>query len=93
MDLSWRSDAVLGFDAALDTTFVLNQGDDFTNLWGALVLSTAVGDFSIGAPQPVTQTLRVMPKLTSARIVGLEYGGLIGPRVITDSYFGIGLKF
>ncbi|MFZ1471065.1 MAG: hypothetical protein WAT09_19115 [Paracoccaceae bacterium] len=91
ISLSWRSGAVLGFDAALDTTVLLDDGDDFTNIWGALVLSTSVGNFSIGAPQPVTETLKVMPELTSARIIGVEFGPLIGPKVVTDSYFDTGM--
>ncbi len=87
ISLSWRSGAVLGFDAAIDTTYDLEDGDDYTNLWAALVLSTSFGDFAVGAPRPVTETLRVMPDLTSARMIDLEFGALIVPKVILDSLF------
>ena len=82
---------MLGFDAALETTLDLDNGKDYTNVWAALVLSTSIGDFAIGAPQPVTETLKVMPDLTSLRIARVEFGPLIGPKVVTDSYFDTGM--
>lgn len=76
--MSWRSGGLLGFDAALDTTY-LDDGSDFTNLWGALVLSTGAGEFAVGAPRPLVETMRVMPRFSSSRVVDLETSFLLGP--------------
>lgn len=76
--MSWRSGGLLGFDAALDTTY-LDSGDDFTNLWAALVLSTGAGEFSVGAPRPLVETMRVMPRFSTSRVLDLETGFLRGP--------------
>ncbi len=79
--LSWRSGGLLGFDAALDTTYIdgKGSGEDFTNIWAALVLSTGAGEFAIGAPRPLVDTLAVMPKFSSSRLVDLETSFLRGP--------------
>lgn len=71
VSLSWRSGGMLGFDAALDSTY-LDDGTDFTNLWAALVLSTGAGEFAVGAPRPVLETMGVMPRFSSSRAVDLE---------------------
>ncbi len=78
---SWRSGGLLGFDASLDTTYLDGDGtgDDFTNIWAALVLSTGAGEFAIGAPRPLVDTLAVMPKFSSSRVLDLETGFLRGP--------------
>ncbi|RYI24672.1 MAG: hypothetical protein EON48_07440 [Acetobacteraceae bacterium] len=76
--LSWRSGGLLGFDASLDSTY-LDDGEDFTNIWAALVLSTGVGDFAVAAPRPLVDTLGVMPKFSSSRLVDLETSFLRGP--------------
>lgn len=76
--LSWRSGGLLGVDASVDTTY-LDDGDNFTNLWGALVLSTGAGEFAVGAPRPLVDTLAVMPKFSSSRVLDLETGFLRGP--------------
>lgn len=76
--LSWRSGGLLGVDASVDTTY-LDDGSDFTNIWGALVLSTGVGEFAVGAPRPLVDTLSVMPKFSSSRLVDLETSFLRGP--------------
>lgn len=79
--LSWRSGGLLGFDAALDTTFLHNNGndDDLTNVWAALVLSTGVGEFAVGAPRPLLETMAVMPKFSSSRVLDLETTIFRGP--------------
>ncbi len=79
--LSWRSGGLLGFDAALDTTYIdgNGSGEDFSNIWAALVLSTGAGEFAIGAPRPLVDTLAVMPKFSSSRLVDLETSFLRGP--------------
>ena len=76
--MSWRSGGVLGFDASLDTTY-LDDGTDFTNLWAALVLSTGVGEFALGAPRPLVDSLDPMPNFSSSRVVDLETSFLRGP--------------
>jgi len=75
---SWRSGGLLGFDAALDATY-LDDGTDLTNIWAALVLSTGAGEFAVGAPRPLVETLRVMPRFSSSRVLDLETGFLQGP--------------
>lgn len=70
--LTWRSGGMLGFDAALDTLYLLDDGDDLTNVWAALVLATPVGDFALGAPRPVRETMAVMPRFSSSRLLDLE---------------------
>ena len=79
--LSWRSGGLLGFDASLDTTYLdSNDGsDDLTNIWAALVLSTGAGEFAVGAPRPLVDTLAVMPKFSSSRLVDLQTSFLRGP--------------
>lgn len=68
---SWRSGGLLGFDASLDTTY-LDDGSDITSVWAALVLSTGAGEFAVGAPRPLLETLAVMPRFSSSRLVDLE---------------------
>lgn len=76
--LSWRSGGVLGFDAALDTTY-LDDGTDLTNIWAALVLSTGAGEFALGAPRPLVDTMGVMPRFSTSRLVDLETSFFRGP--------------
>ena len=76
--LSWRSGGLLGFEAALDSTY-LDDGADFTNVWAALVLSTGAGEFAVGAPRPLSDTERVMPRFSTSRVVDLSSNFLNGP--------------
>lgn len=75
--MSWRSGGLLGFDAAIDATY-MDDGTDLTNIWGALVLSTGAGEFAIGAPRPLVESQRVMPRFSSSRLVDLETSILRG---------------
>lgn len=79
--MSWRSGGLLGFDASVDTTYLDGDGtsDDLTNVWAALVLSTGAGEFAVGAPRPLVDTLAVMPKFSSSRVLDLETSFLRGP--------------
>ena len=79
--VSWRSGGLLGFDASLDSTYIDGSGgsDDLTNFWAALVLSTGAGEFAVGAPRPLVDTMRVMPKFSSSRVLDLQSGFLLGP--------------
>ncbi|MBK6466821.1 MAG: hypothetical protein IPF96_08115 [Rhodobacter sp.] len=88
--LAWRSGSVLGFDAALDSIW-LDDGNDFTNLWAAVVLSTSFGDFAVGAPRPVTETLKVMPNISSSRLIDIEFGSLTASLTAFTSYFDNGM--
>jgi len=74
---SWRSGGLLGFDAALDTTY-LDDGTDLTNVWAALVLSTGAGEFAVGAPRPLSESMAVMPRFSSSRLIDLEASFLLG---------------
>jgi hypothetical protein len=76
--ISWRSGGLLGFDASVDTTY-LDDGSDLTNVWGALVLSTGAGEFAVGAPRPIVDSLDPMPKFSSSRVLDLETSFLRGP--------------
>ena len=78
---SWRSGGLLGFDASVDTTYLDGDGsgEDLTNIWAALVLSTGAGEFAVGAPRPLVDTLGVMPKFSSSRVLDLETSFLRGP--------------
>ena len=71
LGMSWRSGGLLGFDAALDSTY-FDDGDDLTNGWAAVVLSTGVGEIALGAPRPVLETMRVMPRFSSSRVLDLQ---------------------
>ena len=75
--MSWRSGGLLGFDAAIDATY-MDDGTDLTNIWGALVLSTGAGEFAIGAPRPLVEIQRVLPRFWSSRLVDLETSILRG---------------
>lgn len=76
--LAWRSGGLLGFDASVDSTY-LDDGTDLTNYWAALVLSTGAGEFAVGAPRPLVDSQRVMPRFSSSRVVDLETSFLRGP--------------
>ncbi|MFN3992296.1 MAG: hypothetical protein ACK4IU_05245 [Tabrizicola flagellatus] len=68
---NWRSGGLLGFDTSIETTR-LDDGTDLSNYWAALVLSTGAGEFALGAPRPLVDSLNVMPKFSSSRVVDLE---------------------
>ena len=78
LGLSWRSGGLLGFDASLDTTY-LDDGTDLTNVWAALVLSTGAGEFAVGAPRPLVDSMGVMPRFSTSRLLDLETGFVRGP--------------
>lgn len=82
--MSWRSGGLLGFDASVDTTY-LDDGTDLTNIWAALVLSTGAGEFAVGAPRPLVDSLDPMPNFSSSRVVDLETGLLRGPIASLES--------
>lgn len=84
--LSWRSGGALGFDAALDTLYSSHASTDVTNIWAALVLSTSYGDFAVGAPRPVLETMGVMPRFSSSRLLDVETTFARGPYATLVSY-------
>lgn len=75
--LSWRSGGMLGFDASVDTVNT-DDGSNFTNVWGALVLSMGSSEIAVGAPRPVLDTMRVAPRFSSSRLLDLELSILKG---------------
>ncbi|WP_333818403.1 porin [Tabrizicola sp.] len=90
---SWRSGGLLGFDASVDTTYLDSSGggQDLTNIWAALVLSTGAGEFAVGAPRPLVDTLGVMPKFSSSRVLDLQTSFLRGPitSIVSASDHGV----
>lgn len=76
--MSWRSGGLLGFDASVDATY-LDDGTDLTNVWAALVLSTGAGEFALGAPRPLVDSLDPMPDFSTSRVLDLETSFLRGP--------------
>jgi len=76
--LAWRSGGVLGFDASIDTTYV-DDGTDLTNVWAALVLSTGAGEFALGAPRPLVDSMDPMPRFSTSRLVDLGLSRFMGP--------------
>lgn len=88
--LTWRSGGMLGFDAALDTTY-LDDGSDLTNIWAALVLTTGMGEFAVGAPRPVVETMGVMPRFSTSRLLDIETGFFRGPITSLASFSDNGL--
>lgn len=90
MGMTWRSGGLLGFDAALDANY-FDDGTDLTNAWAALVLSTAAGEIAVGAPRPVTETLRVMPRFSSSRLVDINTSAAIGSLTSLASYDDTGM--
>lgn len=86
MSASWRSGGLLGFDAALDTTY-LEDGSELTNVWAALVLSTDIGEFAVGAPRPVVDRFKVMPDFSSSSVLDLDIG------LLTSNYTALASGF
>lgn len=82
--LAWRSGGVLGFDASLDTTYV-DDGTDLTNVWAALVLSTGAGEFALGAPRPLVDSMDPMPRFSTSRLVDLGLSRFMGPMTSSAS--------
>ncbi len=78
VSLSWRSGGLLGVDASIETTY-FDDGSDFTNVWGALILSTGAGEFAVGAPRPIVDSLDPMPRFSSSRVLDLQTSFLRGP--------------
>jgi hypothetical protein len=85
--LGWRSQgggAVgFGFDLAVDSTQIFDSGDDITTYWGGLVVTTGVGEFTIGAPRPVLDTLFVTPKVGGSSFFDFQLKTITGPLAST----------
>lgn len=87
---SWRSGGLLGFDAALDTTY-LEDGSELTNVWAALVLSTGAGEFAVGAPRPVLDRFKVMPDFSSSSVLDADISILTSDYATLASGFDNGM--
>ncbi|WP_309668184.1 porin [Tabrizicola sp.] len=81
--LGWRSQAGgavgFGFDLALDGAKELESGEEFSAFWGGLVVTTAAGDFTVGAPRPVLDVLYDTPKLGGSTLYDLQIQQFSGP--------------
>lgn len=97
LGLSWRSGGLIGFDAALDSTYIGESDEALTNIWAALVFSTDMGEFSVGAPRPVVESMAVLPRFGTSRLLDLETSFARGPLSTAagfeDNGFAPGLAF
>lgn len=82
LTLSWRSQGgaglSYGFDLTVDTIQNFEEDTSFTNVWGGLVVGTGFGEFTLGNPRPLLDTLGNAPDLGAARLLSLETGLFTG---------------
>jgi Gram-negative porin len=80
--LGWRSQAGgaigFGFDLTVNTIQQLDEGDGFTSYWGGLVLTTGVGEVTVGNPRPLLKTMINSPDVGAARLYDLEFSTITG---------------
>ena len=80
--LGWRSQAGSAVGFGFDLTPVgfsfLDTGDTSSTFWGGLVLTTAVGEVTIGNPRPLLTTMINAPELGGYRILELEFSQITG---------------
>ncbi len=81
--LGWRSQGGGTFGFGVDVALEAERGfggDDYSEseLWGALVLTTAYGDLAIGKPLPVTQDMFVPPQVGGSKLAEILFSGLGG---------------
>lgn len=85
--LSWRSqgNGSLGFGFDLNPVAIafLESGNSFSTLWGGLVMTTSLGDFTIGSPRPLFDSLSHAPVLAEARLIDLGFGQFTGSSLAT----------
>jgi hypothetical protein len=80
MLLSYRGGYVggvgLGFELGVDADLLLDSGDSYSALYGAVLLSTMAGEFAIGAPKPITDLLIEKPSFAGMKALDLELAAL-----------------
>lgn len=80
--LSWRNQngGGLGFgvDASVVSLHELDSGEDSAGLYLAAVFGTSFGEFAVGRPRSLLDTMIDTPDIGSSRLISLELGGLNG---------------
>jgi hypothetical protein len=83
LTLGWRSQGGgalgFGFDLTAIAFENLDSNDGVDRLWGGLVLTTGFGDFTIGSPRPLFDTLSPAPEIGLNRAIDLELSAVEGP--------------
>lgn len=83
--LAWRyagdSGLGFGFDLTVDSLYQVSGDQDFTAYWGGLVLTTSLGEITIGAAHPVIETVYRFPKLGTSKLADLQLLSVGGPLV------------
>lgn len=80
--LGWRSQGGgtvgFGFDLTANTLAILDDGDSFTAYWGGLVLTTSIGEITVGNPRPLLTTMIDTPEIGGAGVYDLEFSSVTG---------------
>jgi hypothetical protein len=67
LGLKWRGQAANGFGLGVDVDLVgtdaTGSDSDFSKVWGGLVLTTDLGDLTIGTPRSLIKTMILAPNL------------------------------
>jgi hypothetical protein len=72
----------LGFELGVNADLLLDSGDSFSTLYGAVLFSTMGGEFAIGAPKPITDVLIEKPSFAGMKAVDLELAAL-SPSIVS----------
>lgn len=76
LTLSWRNagSGGLGFgvDLAVESVHDLDEGDDASAVWLGLVLGTSFGEFSVGRPRPLHDTMFDTPDIGATKLLDYE---------------------
>jgi hypothetical protein len=85
--LSWRSQGTgaltYGFDLTNVSLHDLDDDESESALWLGLVVGTSFGEFSVGRPRPLHDTMFDTPDVGAARVLGFEFLGL-GPSFLAS---------
>jgi hypothetical protein len=89
--LSWRNPNGGGLGFGVDTSIVslhdLEDGDDASALYLGLVFATSFGEFSVGRPRALLDTLIDTPDIGSSKLLRLEGAG------VNESLYATSLLF
>lgn len=75
--LSWRNGGAgalgFGLDLTVESIFVLGDNEDITSYWGGVVLTTGVGEITLGAARPVIDTVYSFPDFGTLSIFNVGF--------------------
>jgi hypothetical protein len=75
--LSWRNSSAgtlgFGLDLTVDSIFILGENDDATSYWGGVVLTTGIGEITLGAARPVIDTVYSFPDFGTLSIYNVSF--------------------